>query len=594
MRITRPPAAAEVSVPEEELRLRAGDKRRFTPASYMLEPDSAPTCRRDLAVLALVFGLLYFFQLGDSPLVNPDESRYAEIPREMIARGDYVLPRLDGVFYFEKPPLVYWVLAGFQKVFGRDDFAMRAVSALFALGGVLLTYGAACRLHGRLAAVASATVLGTSLLYFALGRILTLDMAVSVLMAATLFCFILAVREPPGRTRRCLFYGLYAAAALATLTKGLIGFLVTGAVMFLWLLVFNQWRRLRPFYLPTGALLFLAIAAPWHVLAALRNAEWARFYFIHEHWQRFTTTEGHDRYQPWWFFLPVIAGGIFPWMGFLWPALRDSVAGGWARRKENADAWFFVTWVGFVLVFFSKSHSKLVPYILPVFPALAVVIGAWIARVIATDDRPRIKVGMWMFSAMSLLLGLGIAWAVLKPGLIRRPEQMAALRDNGLYCAFALAAGGGLVHWLWRRKHALATVGTMAATILVLLLTLADAQDKIAKPGTYQLAEYYVRHARPGDQVFHYAEYFHDFSYYAQTEVGLVGNPGELELAIDPAARASGRFIDEAAFRRVWSGAARVWLVIRPEEAVKLYADPTFRYYLLEESRSHYLLSNQH
>lgn len=560
----------------------------------MLEPDSVPTCRRDLAVLALVFGLLYFFQLGDTTLVNPDESRYAEIPREMIAHGDFVLPRLNGVFYFEKPPLVYWILAGFQKVFGRDEFAMRAVPALFALGGVLLAYGAARQIHGRLAGLMAAMVLGTSLLYFALGRILTLDMTVSVLMSATLFCFILGVRAPPGASRRWLFYGLYASAALATLSKGLIGFLVTGAVMFLWLLVFNQWHRLRPLYLPTGALLFLALAAPWHVLAAARNPDWARFYFIHEHWQRFTMTEGHDRYEPWWFFLPVIVGGIFPWMGFLWPAVRESVAGGWARRKENADAWFFVTWVGFVLVFFSKSHSKLVPYILPVFPALAVVVGAWIARVVAADDRPRLKFGLWIYSVMCGLLGLGMAWAVFKPGLIRRPEQMEALRPDGLYCAVALLAGAVVVHWLWRRKHALASIGVMAASITVLLLALADSQDKIAKPGTRHLAEYYSRHVRPGDLVFHYAEYFHDFSYYAETEVGLVGNPGELELAIDPAARASGRFIDEAAFRRIWSGAKRVWLVIRPEEAVKLYADPTFRYYLLEESRSHYLLSNQH
>eukprot|EP01035_Chromulina_nebulosa_P066996 gene66996-91747_t len=116
-----------------------------------------------------------------------------------------------------------------------------------------------------------------------------LDMAVSVLMSATLFCFILAVHEPAGATRRWLFYGLYASAALATLTKGLIGFLVTGAVMFLWLLIFNQWKRLRPMHLPSGIALFLVIAAPWHVLAALHNETWIHRYFVYEHWERFTS-----------------------------------------------------------------------------------------------------------------------------------------------------------------------------------------------------------------------------------------------------------------------------------------------------------------
>ena len=560
----------------------------------MLKLDPArASCRRDLAFLALLFGLLYFFQLGDSNLVNPDEGRYAEIPREMIARGDYVLPRLNGVFYFEKPPLMYWTLAGFLKVFGPDELAMRAPPALFALAGVLLTYAAARRLHGRLAGLCAAIGLGTSLLYFALARILILDMAVSVLMSATLFCFILGVREPPGARRRWLFYGLYASAALATLTKGLIGFLVTGAVMFLWLLLFNQWKRLRPFYLPTGGLLFLAIAAPWHLLAAQRSDAWTHFYFVHEHWERFTTTEGHDRYQPWWYFIPVVLGGIFPWMGFLWPALRDALAGGWARRKENAEAWFFVVWAVFIFLFFSKSQSKLIPYILPVFPPLAVLIGTWIARVIQEDDRPRLKAGMWVFSVVTVALGLSLAYAMLRPGIIRNAAQLEALRADGLYSAFALIVGACAVHWLWRRKHALAVVLAMAGSVTVLLLSLADSQDKIARPGTRDLAYIYKTHGKPGDRVYHLGEYFHDFSFYARCEVGLVGNPGELELPIDPAARASGRFIDETEFRRQWTEPGRIWAVARKSETVKLFADPSFRYYLLDESRSHYLFSNQ-
>lgn len=548
--------------------------------------------RRDLAFLALFFGLLYFFQLGDSPLVNPDESRYAEIPREMVATGEYVLPRLNGVVYFEKPPLVYWSVAGFLKAFGPHELAMRATPALFALFGVLLTYAAGRRIHGRIAGLAAAIVLGSSLLYFALARVLILDMAVSVLMTATLFCFILGMREPPGTRRRWLFYGLYASAALATLTKGLIGFLVTGAVMFLWLLIFNQWRRLRPFYLSTGALLFLAIAAPWHILAAQRNDTWAHFYFVHEHWERFTTT-GHDRYQPWWYFIPVIIGGFFPWMGFLWASLREALAGGWSRRKENADAWFLVLWAGFVFLFFSKSQSKLIPYILPVFPPLAVLMGAWLAKVIKEDARPRLRTGIWIFSSLAVILGLGFIYVVYRQGIIRTAAQMEALRPDGLASALALIAGVCAVHWLWRRKSALAALLAMTASVTLLLLALAQAQDKMSRPSTRDLAEIFKAQAKPGDRVFHYAGYFHDFNFYAEQEVGLVDYVGELEIAIDPAAQASGRFIDEAAFRQQWTATGRIWAVARKELTGKLFADPAFRYYLLGESRSHYLFSNQ-
>ena len=555
-------------------------------------PEGGSSVRRDLALLAAVFGLLFFFQLGDTALVNPDEGRYAEIPREMLATGDWVLPRLNGVFYFEKPPLVYWLVATFQKVFGPDEYAQRAVPALFALGGVLLTYGAGRRLHGRMAGLAAAGVLGTSLLYFALGRILILDMVVSVLMCATLFCFILGVREPPGARRRWFFYGLYASAALATLTKGLIGFLLTGAVMFLWLLVFNQWRRLRPLHLPTGALLFLAIAAPWHMLAAQRSDVWAQFYFVHEHWDRFTTT-AHGRVEPWWYFLPVVLGGLFPWPGFLWPALRAALAGGWARRKENADAWFLVTWAVVILLFFSVSQSKLIPYILPVFPPLAVLLGAWLAGVVEKDARAELRPGGWIFSIGAVVLGAGIAYAVLRPGIIRHAAQIEALRADGLVSACALIAGGISIHWSLSRRSALATLRVMAASVIVLLLALAHAQDEISRPGTRTLAIAFKERAKPGDRIFHYHDFFHDFTYYAGRTVGVVGYYGELEVPIDAGARASRRFVDDAEFRRQWTGPARIWAVARKEEAATLFADPAFHYYLLGETRSHYLFSNQ-
>ena len=214
---------------------------------------------RDLAMLAVCFALLFGAQLGRAPLANPDEGRYAEIPREMLASSDWVTPTLNGVPYFEKPPLMYWAVAGSMRAFGSHELALRIVPAAFALAGVLLTYLAGRQLYGGTVGLAAAIVLGTSLLYFALSQLLLLDMAVAVLMSATLFCFMLGVREPAGRSRRLWFYGLYVAAALATLTKGLIGFMLPGAVMFSWLLVFNQWHRLRPFYQPSGLALFAAV-----------------------------------------------------------------------------------------------------------------------------------------------------------------------------------------------------------------------------------------------------------------------------------------------------------------------------------------------
>ena len=565
------------------------------PATTAAPEPASVRARIDLAALIFVFGLLLFFGLRQVNLVNPDEGRYAEVPREMVASGDYVTPRLNGVFYFEKPPLVYWAIAGLIRVFGPGELAVRAVPALFALAGILIAYGAVRRLEGRLAGLATAVVLGSSLLYFALGRILLLDMAVSVLIGATLFCFILGVREPAAASaRRWFFYGLYVSAALATLTKGLIGFLLPGAVMFFWLLIFNQWSRLRPLYLPSGIALFLAIAAPWHVLIAQRNPVWTHFYFVREHWERFTTTE-HGRVAPWWYFVPIIAVGLFPWTGALWGGVRRAIAGGWKERRKNADAWFSVTWAAFLFLFFNKSQSKLMPYILPVFPPLAVLIGGWLADAWQRDDVKRIRGVVWTVCAVALGLGTAIAVVLLRPGLVADAAKLAPLRVGGLAAAATLVAGAIGVFMMVRRRQLRPALVLLVCSVAAFYLCLADLQHAIVRPGTKAFALKVREEVRPGDRVYHYHDFFHDFTYYAAQPVGTVAALNtELELWIDPEAQASGRFINDAEFLRQWAGPNRLWVVAR-KRAVdgKLFSEPGFRYHLLGETATHYLFSNQ-
>ena len=552
------------------------------------------TWRRDWLLLALGFGLLFGFRLGSYPLSGGDDGRNAEIPREMLASGDWVTPRLNGVNYFEKPPLVYWAVASAQKFLGPSEWSLRAVPALFALWGVLITYGAARKLHGREAGLLSALVLGTSLLYFALGHILILDMAVSVLMGRALFSFIVGVGEPPGALRRTLFYKLYVSAALATLTKGLIGFLIPGAVMFLWLLIFNQWRRLRPLYLPTGVLLFLAIAVPWHVLAAMRNETWVHRYLVFEHFERFFT-DAASRVQPWYFYIGVVLAGLIPWIGFLWPAVRDGVRGGWAARKENATAWFFLTWAGFIFLFFTKSQSKLIPYILPVFPALAVLIGAWLAKMLRAADGPaRIRGGLRGFAFGCGLLAVALSVAVSRPALVKMdPAQALALQVPAYVMALVLLVGGILVPWQAKIRGVRAALGGIVATMALFFIVLQYAAPDLNKPPTKELALYVKAHVRPGDRVMHYHEFFHDFCFYAERTVDVVAFKGELELEEDATARASGRFIDEPTFRQLWTGPGRIFAVARTKDLREIFADPAFHYHLLGKSPDHTLFSNQ-
>jgi len=547
---------------------------------------------RDVFVLILVCLGLFGIGLNFTPLANPDEARYGEIPREMIAANDFVTPRLDGIKYFEKPPLMYWLVAASMKLFGPGEAAVRAVPAVFAGLGVLLTYAAGRSLNGRDAGWWAAVVQATSLLYFAHARILLTDMIVSVLMCSTLYCFLLGLREPPGRNRFLLFSGLYVSAALATLAKGLIGFLLPGAVMFIWLLLFNEWRRLFPCYLTTGLLLFAAIAVPWHILVAQRNPEWAWFYFVHEHWLRFTTTT-HGRYQPAWYFIPVVLLGLFPWTGFLWPALRTALPGNWTRRADHADRAYPLIWAGFIFLFFSASKSKLVPYILPVFPPLALVLGRYLASHLPEPSATGFRAGFIGFSIISGLLGAGLIAIFFKPSLLGAVANVDELARLAMFAGIFLLGGALGVHRLYRNKNPRAGLQFLLMSTGAFATVLVIAMPAMARASTKELARLVAQQAGPDDVVLHYHDYFHDFSYYSRRTVGTVGYEGELELFLDPEAAQRGLHVDENRFLELWSGPKQIYLLLRRSEMTALLARPGFRARVLAEEQKHVLLTNR-
>ena len=345
-----------------------------------------------------------------------------------------------------------------------------------------------------------------------------------------------------------------------------------------------------------------AIAAPWHGLAARANETWVQRYFVYEHFERFLTAAA-SRPGPWHYFLWIVIGGLIPWTGFLWPAVRDAVRGGpfdglragIARREEHRVGWFLVTWVAFVFFFFSISKSKLPPYILPVFPALAVLIGAWLAKMAAAPDgAARVRTGFRVYSFINGLLAVALLAVVLKPGLIiGDPVQALALRWPAFAMAAVLLAGGIFAPWLARTRGVRAGLAGVVATMAAFLLALQFAAPDINKLGTKALAGYVQAHAQPGDRVVHYHEFFHDFTFYAERVVDVVAFKGELELEEDAAARASGRFIAEPAFRALWSQPGRVFAVARKQDVKELFADAAFRYHLLGETEDHTLFSNQ-
>ena len=332
----------------------------------------SPSRRRSrfyLLTLLIIFTAVWFSNLEYRKLIRPDEGRYAEIGREMALSGDWITPRLNDLKYFEKPPLQYWATAAAFRLFGDSHWGARWWPATTTFACVLLMFWTGRRLYGEEVGLAAAAALGGCTGFIINSHLNTLDGGLAAFLTIALLGFLLAQHSgATPRENRHWMLVVWAALALAVLSKGLIGVVLPGAALTLYLLVERDWRRLTRLHLGKGLALFLLIAAPWFIAVSLMNDEFARFFFIHEHFDRFLTN-GHRREGAWHYFIPILLIGTMPWLPFIALRLRD----GWRRHGDPGTLQplrLLLIWAGFIFLFFSVSHSKLSSYILPMFPAL--------------------------------------------------------------------------------------------------------------------------------------------------------------------------------------------------------------------------------
>lgn len=546
---------------------------------------------RDVVMLSVGLVLLFGFTLGSRALWEPDEGRYAEIPREMLASGDFVTPRLNGVKYFEKPALFYWLEAGAIRVLGLNEWALRLWPALFALFGGLAVYAGARSLYDRRTGLLAAAILATSPLYFLLARILTLDMAVSVLLSVALLAFLVGAREPPGARRRWLLWGFYLATALAVLMKGLMSIVLPAMIIGAWVALRGEWRLLKTIHLPSGIALFLVVSVPWHVLAARANPDFLSFYFIHEHVERYLTTV-HHRYQPVWFFVPVLIAGFFPWTGLLPQALADVASGGWRRLRDDSAGLFLVLWAVIVVLFFSLSDSKLVPYVLPVVPSLAILVARYLMRADHALKAAGIRAGSWTVLITGVLLAAVLL--AVPAYLARHPaiEKFSPLLDVEVYLWAATLLMLAVVPFVFvRRQRPLAAlislVGLSAFSLSVVAANLPQLDDWRS---IKSLATVLKPRLKADDQVVSYLSYFQGLPVYLDRTVTIAGWKGELEHGTETE-DVSAWIIDVASFRERWQSASRVYAFARQSNLASLDRH-ALSYYRLAEAGPNALITN--
>ena len=519
---------------------------------------------RGWSLLLLVAVLIWCGNLDYRKLSLSDEGRYSEIPRYMAASGDWVTPRLDGIKYFEKPPLQYWATAAAYTLFGEHHWTARLWPAMTGLLGALLMYFAGSRLYGNRAGLYTGMVLASSVLYAAMAHILTLDMGLAFFLTMALAGMLIALDpRADARTNRFWMHVAAAGCALAVLSKGLIGIVLPGAVVVLYMLVKRDIALLRRLHLVTGGLLFFAISAPWFIAVSAANPEFAWFFFVHEHLERYTSTI-HQRSQPWYFFIPILLAGMLPWTVTLCAAVPGAVkrlTGG----KEFDPAVFALLWAGFIFVFFSLSGSKLPSYILPMFPALALIVGIYLVTVNG-------RTFAYQLATIAVLALAGLAAVPFTANLASGSVTVEMYRAQmpWLYAAaVTLLAGILYAMWCGWRGQVGRAVLICAFTGLTATQLLVTSEDALSPAhSTYHLVQKLRPYLKPEVPFYSVGGYEQTLPFYIKRTVTLVDYQDEMAYGLKQEPQLG--VPDLATFERLWRNAPYALAVMGPEMFDKL------------------------
>ncbi len=558
-----------------------------------------------ILVLMIACAVPFLLSLGNIPLIDPDEGRYAEIPREMLERGDFITPTLNYVKYFEKPPLLYWLNAASLKLFGLNEFAARLPSALSGLATVLATYIICLRLFDRRTALFAALFLATAAGFVLQSRIILTDMLLTFCLTSALGSFIIASkRDEWQRSGGSAWYLFYLFCALAVLTKGLIGFVFPAGIIAIYILITREWSILKRMRLVSGLLLFLAVTAPWFIVVSLRNPEFARFFFIHEHFERFTSTV-HGRYQPFWFFVPVLAGTMLPWSFFIPGALGRA----WRDRHHDSGraALFMLIWFVLIFLFFSKSSSKLVPYMLPIFPPLAILIACRFNA--AFDGRGReIKLAVIILGLTSLLLGgiaMGYSWLPHTITVISTamPSISNALKQFITYAPVISTAAGVAIGMLFiiqgmvllrsggRNPARILTVLCICSFLLEILVPQL-IMESIAKTESPRDLALKARSLARSDTRIVTSGPMQAVSWYTRRRILVTGKPDELEFGSKQGDQRAW-FPDQEKLLKLWGEETPLLMILKNREFEALAPQLTPPARIVQESGRLMLISNR-
>ncbi|GKW14193.1 undecaprenyl phosphate-alpha-4-amino-4-deoxy-L-arabinose arabinosyl transferase [Pectobacterium carotovorum subsp. carotovorum] len=386
--------------------------------------------KRKSTVVMVLFALLYLLPLNGRLLWSPDETRYAEISREMLQRGDWIVPHLLGIRYFEKPVAGYWLNNISQWLLGHTNFAVRFASVFSTGLSALLVFWLAMLLwKNQRTALLATTIYLTSLLVYGIGTYSVLDPMVTLWMTAALFSHALILRAMLTRERLVAWGLMGLACGMGFMTKG---FLALALPVISVLPVALAQKRIKELLLfgPLAVVVAVLLSAPWALAVHVREADYWHYFFWVEHIQRFAEDDAQHK-APFWYYLPVLILGTFPWLALLPGALRS----GWTERKAYPERFLLLCWMVMPLLFFSIAKGKLLTYILPCFAPLALLMAAWISGLAPAVRERVLRINSWLniaFGTVLVLAVVALGLGIIVPHFYQSGEGLTIV--SGVVC----------------------------------------------------------------------------------------------------------------------------------------------------------------
>ena len=585
-----------------------------------------------LLMIAGFWLVIYVAGMCMPALLDDADTQHAEVAREMIVRHDWATLYANGIRYMEKAPLMYWGVAGSLVLFGKSEWAVRLPVVLWMLALFYATYWVGRKIYDESAGLYSALIMATAFGPYIYTRFLIPDTLVGLWLLLGFFFFLETLEETPPSRLAC--WGLAVSCALNVLTKGLIGLVFPVAVIAFYLILTGNLRHILRLRLISSTAIFLLVAAPWHILAAMRNPDqggvrgFLWLYFVNEHFLRYLNKRVPRDYDtvPLLIFWGLLVLWLLPWSAFLPQALKQ-VPLRWREVRSRLDPrqranLLFALWIMVIVVFFSFS-TRQEYYTIPAIPAMALLVGAWFSREAESPANSADRRAGRISSALLFALGsLGFVVSMLllilskppSPGtdlseLLKRnpevytlsfghfldltPQAMGAFRGPLLGAALALLLGTGL-NWMLRRGGRPAAGNFALAVMMIGLLACVHSAFVTFSPilSSKQLAIAIEQHYRPGDVIVVDGEYesASSLNFYIGIPLRILHEPSSGLWYGSHFPDAPHVFETPASFASLWAGPARIFLWSDQETPKELEGE---KFYVLARDGGKFIFTNQ-